>query len=222
MASNQLLSPTFLFRFSVPCLHRKVIWSENSGSQLDEACRLPSFGAAFGQGPAFADLRAAWNENGLSFWLQVAGKKQPPWCRPDRLEDNDGLHIWIDTRDTHNIHRASRFCHRFAFFPAGGGRSFDQPLEAQMLINRARENASPVPERMLQVRSEKRVDGYRLDCHIPAAALTGFDPNDYTRLGFFYLVQDRELGWQTFSVDNAFPFDEDPSVWGTLELVEEG
>jgi hypothetical protein len=27
------------------------------------------------------------------------------------------------------------------------------------------------------------------------------------------------LGWQTFSVGNEFPFQEDPSVWGTLELV---
>ena len=220
MSTDQLLSPTFLFRFSTACQRRDVIWDAKKGSQLDESCRFPSFGASLEQHPGFADIRAAWNETGLSFSVQVNGKKQQPWCRPDRVEDSDGLHIWIDTRDTHNIHRASRFCHRFAFFPAGGGRKLDEPLEAQLLINRARENASPVPEGMLQVRSEKRVDGYVLDCHIPAAALTGFDASDYTRLGFFYLVQDRELGWQTFSVDNAFPFDEDPSVWGTLELKD--
>jgi hypothetical protein len=38
-------------------------------------------------------------------------------------------------------------------------------------------------------------------------------------LGFSYAVMDRELGWQTFTVASEFPFDEDPSLWGTLELV---
>ena len=142
MATDQLLSPTFLFRFSIPCLRRDVIWDAKKGCQLDEACRLPSFGAALEQHPDFADFRAAWNSSGLFFTARVSGKKQLPWCRPDRLEDSDGLQIWIDTRDTHNIHRASRFCHRFAFFPTGGGRKLDEPLEAQLLINRARENAS--------------------------------------------------------------------------------
>ncbi len=216
--TEQLLSPTFLFRFSIGCQRRETIWTSD-GIELDESCRLPSFGAQLEGKPNFADIRAAWNETGISFTVRVSGKKQTPWCREDRLEDSDGLQIWIDTRDTHNIHRASRFCHRFVFLPAGASRQLDQACEAQLLINRARENAPPVPERMLQVRSEKRVDGYLLHCHIPAQAMAGYDPADYTRLGFFYLVQDRELGWQTFSVDNAFPFHEDPSVWGTLELA---
>lgn len=218
--TDQLLAPTFLFRFSAACRRRDVIWQAKQGAELDPACRLPSFGAQLEGKPNFADVRAAWNDTGLSFTVRVAGKQQPPWCRRDRAEDSDGLQLWIDTRDTHNIHRASRFCHRFVFLPLGGGRKYDLPFEAQLLINRARENAAPVPERMLQVRSQTRAGGYDLQCHIPARAMTGFDPADYSRLGFFYLVQDRELGWQTFSVDNAFPFDEDPSVWGTLELAE--
>jgi len=219
MMTEQLLAPTFLFRFSIPCQRREAIWDEKAGIELDDACRLPSFGAQLEGKPNFADVRVAWNDGGLYFTVEVSGKKQTPWCRRDRAEDSDGLQLWVDTRDTHNIHRASRFCHRFVFLPAGEGRGYDQPLEAQLLINRARENAAPVPEKVLKVRSEKRVDGYLLQCHIPAQAMTGFDPADYSRLGFFYLVQDRELGWQTFSVDNTFPFDEDPSVWGTLELA---
>jgi hypothetical protein len=30
---------------------------------------------------------------------------------------------------------------------------------------------------------------------------------------------DRELGWQTFTVGRELPFAEDPSLWGTLDLV---
>jgi hypothetical protein len=69
------------------------------------------------------------------------------------------------------------------------------------------------------VRSEKRIDGYLLQACVPAEALTGFDPAEHGRLGFTYAVVDRELGWQTFSIGPEFPFVEDPSLWGTLELV---
>ena len=84
--------------------------------------RLPSLGELEGQ-RSFADVRAAWSEAGLAFSVRIEGKRHPSWCRETKLEDSDALQVWIDTRDTHNIHRASRFCHRFIFLPAGGGRN---------------------------------------------------------------------------------------------------
>jgi hypothetical protein len=48
---------------------------------------------------------------------------------------------------------------------------------------------------------------------------TGFDTEEHSRLGFSYAIVDRELGWQTFSVGPEFPIQEDPSLWGTLELT---
>ena len=215
--TEPLLASTFLFRFAVPCRRSEAVWSAR-GVDLDERYVLPSFGELDGR-PVFADLRAAWHEQGLTFVLRVAGKRQPPWCRASRIEDSDGLQVWLDTRDTHNIHRASRFCHRFAFLPAGGGRRDEEPVAQWLMINRAREHPKPVPDKTLLVRSEKRRDGYLLQAHIAAAALTGFDPAEHPRLGFSYAVLDRELGWQTFSVGPEFPFAEDPSLWGTLELV---
>ena len=63
----------------------------------------------------------AWSAAGLVWQVTVDGKTQPPWCRDSRLEDSDGLQVWVDTRATLNVHRASRFCHRFMFLPRGGG-----------------------------------------------------------------------------------------------------
>jgi hypothetical protein len=186
---------------------------------LSDAHRLPSFGE-LEQRPVFADFRGAWSQEGLAFTLRVTGKKQPPWSRQSRIEDSDGLQVWIDTRDTHNIHRAGRFCHRFAFLPTGGGRRCDKPVAAMLPINRAREQPKPAPAAGLLVRSERRIDGYLLEAHVRAAALTGYDPAEHPRLGFTYAVIDRELGWQTFSVGPEFPFQEDPSLWGSLELVK--
>lgn len=216
--SEPLLAPNFLFRFSIPCLATERNWSA-TGLELSANHRLPCFGELEARAP-FADLRAAWNAQGLYFTVRVEGKQQPAWCRESRLDDSDGLQLWIDTRDTHNIHRASRFCHRFVFLPAGGGRMLDEPFADQLLIHRARENAKPIRPGDLEVRREKRIDGYFLECHIPVKALTGFNPVDHPRLGFTYAVVDRELGWQTLSLGSEFRFQEDPSLWGTLELVE--
>jgi len=214
--SDPLISPRFLFRFEAPCLYRQPLWSGH-GAELDEKYRLPSFAELDGR-PTYADVRFAWSEQGLALAVRVQGKRQPPWCRATRVEDSDGVQVWIDTRDTHNIHRASRFCHRFIFLPAGAGPRLADPVADQLLINRARENAKPVRPGVLRVRSEQRIDGYVLEACIPADALTGYQPVDSPRLGFTYAIIDRELGEQTFGVGSEFPYQEDPSVWGTLEL----
>ena len=216
--TEPLLPPRILFRFSIPCLHlAPSLWTPR-GVQLGEEYRLASFAELDGS-PQFADLRMAWSETGLVFNLRVSGKRQSLWCRESQMDDSDGLHVWIDTRDTHNIHRAGRFCHRFAFLPTGGGRRLEEPAAAPLLINRARENPKPAEAKHLKVRSEKRIDGYLLEAFIAAEALTGYDPAASPRLGFTYSISDRELGLQTFSVGDEFPYQEDPSLWGTLELT---
>ena len=217
--TTQLLPTRFVFRFSAPCRYNAGLGS-HSPRELASECRLPALVELDGERP-FADVRAAWSEAGVALSVRVEGKKHPSWCRETRLEDSDGLQVWIDTRATHNIHRASRFCHRFIFLPAGGGRNLDQPVADQLLVDRARENARPVRPGQLQAASEKRVGGYVLSAFIPAAALTGFNPADHPRLGFTYYLFDRELGQQHFSMGGEFPFASDPSLWATLELVHD-
>lgn len=215
--TESLLPQRFLFRFSVPCLYRHPLWTAD-GAGLDEKHRLTSL-AELEERPAPADVRAAWSEEGIVLAVRVEGKKQPPWCRGSRPEDSDGLQVWIDTRDVHNVHRAGRFCHRFIFLPSGGGRKLDEAVGLSLPINRAREPARPVAAGVLQARSEIRAKGYRLEVIIPAEALLGFDPQEHPRLGFTYAVIDREFGEQTLGVGSPMPYQEDPSLWPTLELV---
>jgi hypothetical protein len=214
--TTRLLPASFLFRFAVPCRHAAAILTPR-GVELGDEYLLPNF-AELDDAPRWAVVKAAWSEQGVSLSVTVSGKKQAPWCRENRIEDSDGLYVWIDTRDTHNIHRASRFCHQFAFLPSGGGHRLDQPVADQLIINRARENSKPVRPGILQAISHKLADGYRLDVHISAAALTGFDPAEHPRLGFHWAVIDREIGEHTFCCPPNLPYREDPSTWGTLEL----
>jgi hypothetical protein len=219
MMSDTLIAPRFLFRYSVPCLSTLQAWKPGAPT-LGAEYALPYFGQLEGERP-FAEVRAAWSAAGLVFQARVSGKTQPPWCRESRPDESDGLRVWIDTRDTHNVHRASRFCHAFIFMPAGAGRALDEPAAEQLLINRAKENARPIRPGVLQASREKRVDGYVLEGFIPAAALHGYDPQEHSKIGFSYEVVDRELGQQVFSSPLDMPYREDPSLWATLELVEQ-
>jgi hypothetical protein len=222
--SNTLLAPRFLFRFAVPLRRRDPIWKPG-GVELDESYRLLNLAeldtGSADREPAFADVRMAWSAGGLLINATVSGKQQPLWCREGRLEDSDGLQVWIDTRATLNIHRASRYCHRYVFLPAGGGQGQLGPVADQLLINRARENAPPIRPRELQVASKITKDGYWLAAFVPPGALAGFDPHQHRQIGFTYAIFDRERGIQTFATGPSFPFTEDPTCWAALELVED-
>ena len=105
--------------------------------------------------------------------------------------------------------------------PQFGGRRPDrQTGRSRQVIDRARENARPVRPGQLGIRVDRKADGYRMLIQIPAAALTGFQPDEHPRLGFTYWLFDREHGEQTFSAASEFPFASDPSLWGTLELTK--
>jgi hypothetical protein len=128
--------------------------------------------------------------------------------------------LWIDTRDSRTSHRASRYCQQFHFLPSGGGEDKDEPAVVPMKINRALQDA-PLPDAAsIPFRTTITKDGYRLEVFLPAAALSGFDPAEHPRLGFYYVVRDRELGDQFLSVNGDFPFADDPSLWSVLELVK--
>jgi hypothetical protein len=230
--SEPLLPKRFLFRFSLPCLYRRPLWTDE-GAGLDAKFRLVGLAELEGR-PMPAEVRAAWSEEGLAFSVLVDGKQQAPWCRASKPEDSDGVQLWIDTRDVHNVHRATRFCHRFIFLPSGGGNRLDRPVAQWLPINRAKEHPRPHPDphpegagartrpESLRVLSRPQEGGYVLDIFIAAEALTGFDPQEHPRLGFTYAVLDRELGEQTLGVGSPMPYQEDPSLWATLELVRPG
>ncbi len=216
---TSLIPPRFLFRFAVDVRRCDKLWSPKEGVVLDESYRLPTLAQLDGE-RQLADVRMAWSDEGLAWWVRVEGKLQLPWCRESRLDDSDGLQVWVDTRATTNVHRASRFCHRFSFLPRGGGHSAEEPVAEQLLINRARENARPARVRELQALSRVTEKSYELSAFAPARTLGGFDPAGQPRLGFTYALLDRERGLQTFSAGTGFPYEEDPSCWAEVHLVE--
>lgn len=221
---SAILPAAFLFRYTLPVRYCPSLPGEEGAppaETLFSAVDPLSHPGALDDAPEFAELKLVWNENGLGFSLRVRGKKQRPRCHPAHPTDSDGLQLFLDTRNTQSIHRASQFCHHFCLLPAGGGRSKQNPVGLQIPVARARADAPLVDSSVLRLAAQKHDDGYVLAGHLPAEALHGFDPESNRRLGFFYCVRDAELGTQTLSVGEEFPYASDPSLWSTLELVRQ-
>ena len=215
-----LIDPTFLFRFELELLHHAVTPGPE-GLELPESCRIPSLSALSGPRRDFADVRMAWDDDGLAFAVEVTGKKSLPWCRTSRLEDSDGFQLWIDSRCSPGIHRATQYCHHFLFMPTGGGPDMNRAIGGLLPINRARQNPNAPKAGTIQVHAKIGPSGYRLSGKLKTAAITGFDSRQFRRLGFFYAAIDRELGWQTLCLNRDYPFAEDPSLWAEAVLSDE-
>jgi hypothetical protein len=214
-----LLPNRFLFRLAYPCPYVAEVPLEGDDLlDLPETCRIEVFTEMDGRQP-FADLRLAWNEGGLAVQVQVRGKDRPPVGDLSRPRHSDGVTFWLDTRDTRTSHRASRYCHQFHFLPSGGGDAKDEPAFVQTKIHRALQDAPLAPATAVPFQCVVRGGGYRVEAFLPAAVLTGFDPEQNPRLGFCCAVHDQELGDQITGAGSDFPHAEDPSLWNVLELV---
>ncbi len=220
--STPLLPQAFWFRLSIPC--RRIEGLPRTGARgrlldLPEACALPDLAQLEG-GRSWAEVRVAWNPAGLAVAIEATGKAGPITF-DEGLTPSNGAQIWVDTRDTRGIHRASRFCHRFAAkLSPGGSRTALEVELAQRPIARAVADAPTCSIETLSARAERLAGGWRLELFFPSEALHGFDPETNRRLGFAYQVSDPDREDQFLGVGREFPIGEDPSLWSTLELRE--
>jgi hypothetical protein len=135
------------------------------------------------------------------------------------MSAGEGLQVWIDTRDTRNIHRASRFCHRFSFILKPTAKALDV-IVSQKPIARALADAPMGDLELVYSRADLVKGGWRIETFLPLEVLNGFDPETNRRLGFAYQVTDLEREDQFLTVGREFPTGEDPSLWSTVELVD--
>ncbi len=215
-----LLPHRFLFRYALPVRYdRRLPRAGKKLLGLAPEFALADFSALDKVTP-FGELRMAWNERGLGVALEVKGKSRTPECPVQAPDAADGLRLFVDTRNTQSIHRASRYCQQFGLFPAGGGPKGTGPWAVQLPILRAREEAPRANVGDIRLAASVSKTGYVLEAWLPAGVLYGYDPEAQPRLGFYYALRDAELGEQFFSVGPEFPFAIDPSLWSTLELVK--
>ena len=220
--TTSLLPQPFWFRLAIPCRRidgvPKPPGPKGRFLDLPRDCALPATTRLEGTEP-WADVRAAWNPSGLAVSVEVTGRTAP-LVFEDRPEGAGGFQVWVDTRDTRDVSRATRFCHRFVARLAPGAKDALWVELAQKPIARAVADAPITRNDQLAARAERLKGGWRIELFLPAEALHGFDPETNRRLGFTYQVSDPDRPDQFLGVGREFPIGENPSLWSTLELVE--
>lgn len=193
--------------------------SGSKGSLLDlpDACVLPSL-APLDNRVSWATVRAGWNAEGLGISIRAEGMAADA-LEADRPEGFAAVSLWIDTRDTRNVARATRYCHRFevGLKLAPDKKGLVATVE-QRPIARATADAPLCPPDLPVSRAALSKNGWTLEVFLPARALHGYDPETNRRLGFAYQVSDHRREDQFLGVGRDFPIGENPSLWATLEL----
>ncbi len=214
-----LVPNRWLFSFEFPIEYRarppKVNGTIRGWSDKE---RLPKLGA-MDAAADFADVWACWNESGFYLAVRVAGKRKPLRCDPARFWEGDNVRLCTDMRDARSNRRATRYCRQFHFLPSGGGKGGKEPVAGVGKIQRAVAEGPAVPDGALEIASTISKNGYFLEAHISAEALYGFDSKDHPRIGFYLLVEDRELGQQFSTVGDDLSWHLDPSTWPTAVLA---
>ena len=148
----------FLFRYSFSVRHVERLPKKGQKLlNLPEACLLPDLGELDGVVP-FGELRIAWNAKGLGVSVRVHRKRHPPAGQLKEPTAADSLQLWIDTRNTQSIHRASRFCHHFCILPRCSDSKSDKPVAIQLPIAllQPRRARPPAWQRLLQAAGQGR------------------------------------------------------------------
>lgn len=210
-----LIPNRFLFDFEIPLRYRSRL-PELTGMLNDwsDDERLPAL-SAIDNAHEFATIWACWNEAGLAIACRVTGKRRALQCDPTRFWAGDNLRLCTDMRDARSIRRASRFCQQFFFLPTGGGSSGKDPVAGVNKLKRAREDAPPVDPGRIEIASHVERTGYTLEAVIPAGCLSGFDPQEHPRIGFYYMLEDGDHGQQYLTVGDDLDWFVDPSTWAT-------
>lgn len=167
----------------------------------------------------FAAVYWAWNEGGFYFAYHVPKRWSPPHCNPSEWWKGDGARLCIDTRDTRDVRRGTRFCHFFYFLPLGGGPDRQQPIAGFHRMSRAKESPPAPDVSLIPIAARVLPGSYSFEAAIPASCLNGWDPDEHPRIGVFYKVNDTSHGSQTLSVADGLGWNVDPSTWATGVLL---
>ena len=220
MSASPLLPQAFWFRLAIPCTRIDELPRKDAkrGLDLPESCRVPQTSLLDGREP-WAEARVAWNPRGLAVEL-IAQNDLGGLFRDDKPAGSYGFQLWVDTRDTRDVARATRFCHRFdGTLRAAPSRPRLLFVDlAQKPIARAI-GEPPIAKRdAVQSWVELTRKGWKAGVFLSAEALSGFDADTNRRLGFCYRVADPDLPDEVLGVSREFPIGENPSLWSTLEL----
>ena len=214
--------PTWLFDLGFPIqqLDKHIAHPEHIEWRLGNEYQIPSLSSLNG-GKRFAEMSIAWNSDGLFFHSILKAPGGKAGGRTSRTEAASVspksvlLSLYIDTRWSPGVHRATSYCHRFDFIlkrptsnePMARGHGELNPIQ------RARAAPAAVHPNDIFVATVAIPDGYEIKAYLRSDTLTGYSPEEFQEIGVFYTINDSVFGNQIMARTLQSPYFEDPSVW---------
>jgi hypothetical protein len=178
-----------------------------------EATALPDLSDLLAE-KALGSLSLSWSEDGISGLFSIK-KELETSLFPD-YNKGDAIEVFIDTRDNKKSSFASRFCHQFVFL----GKEVNG-VYAQEVTKFRQEDTHPLcdpSEIILEVKEKK--GSYEVAFTLPKEILHGYDPLQFSRLGFSYRIHQYKGRSQDFPFSSKYfePL-RHPALWASLLLV---
>ena len=202
------LTPSSFFSFELDCHSLtkpdfRSLTSKHVLPDLTELCNETPF----------ADVFLGWNQQGIAVKIVV----NQPYERSTYPEFaiGDSFELFIDTRDMKSAGFNTRFCHHFFFLCAA-----DDGVQAGEITRFRTENTHPLCDpKELKVDARHSSKGCQLKIFIPSQCLTGYDPEQFDRLGFTYRINRAGGPAQHFSVvSEEYGLEQQPSLWSSVRL----
>ncbi|MEZ6141298.1 MAG: hypothetical protein R3B84_12075 [Zavarzinella sp.] len=167
--------------------------------------------------PDFTEIRCGWNDHGIGFsFLLPAFDRKKATILLDQPTSSTGISLWLDTRGDRTGHRATRTCHHFHIFPFGP--EDDTPSVGAFRIARALVDA-PLPNtENLILHCTPQQSSQLWEIFLPATELSGYHPAEFSTCGVFWRIN-HHTDTQLAGTTEEYPYDNDPSLWHSLELV---
>lgn len=218
---NHIVPPSLLFDVRLPLQPCDLPNPKKSGAllKLGNEHRLftPS---ALNETEQFASTYAGWNPDGLAIKVIIEGKPETPSGDSKDLSISDAILLWLDTRPTGDVHRATEYCHHFALLPADK-QSSGEPAIVPQPIAQQRATRLEFNAKLIKQRTKFTNTGYETEVWLPVTQLYGYrEISEIGRLGFNCVVRNSHLGDQPFNLSGDFPTGYDPSTWTCLELEQ--
>ncbi len=163
---------------------------------------------------SFADVYAGWNKEKICLLFDIFSPFEK--ISEDDFRKGDSVEVFIDTRDMKTKASVSKFCHHFVFFPA-----LSQNFYGREITRFRSDDMHPLchPED-LQVNVKLKSDGYQMNIEIPGDCLCGFDPLNFSKIGFTYKINRASGPSQHFAVSSEeYSIEQHPATWGSLKLI---
>ena len=221
VSPQPLLPQAFWFRLSIPCPAGRRHAANHGQAPARLALDLPfaTDGMLDGRDPgpksALVGIHAGW-PSAFEAEGELIGLSAG-----DQSEGLYGGSFWVDTRDTRDVSRATRFCHRFDATLARGSQdqpgcdgppAADQPRRGR----RADRQSQPDPGD----RSNAPSPAGDWSCFCRPRASMGSIPTIIAALVSVIKSPTPAQPLELLGVGREFPIGENPSLWSTLELVD--